>query len=122
PQNPMAGTPVRRDCQWTAFNFFNETPDARYSDPSYVDEKLKDDYLPVTADPRFGDLLIFLKPDGTRIHAAVYLADNIVFTKNGESPVTPWMFSTIADLIDRYSFQVAPNEHLTVEYYRNKSH
>jgi hypothetical protein len=120
PDNPLNGTPVRRDCHWTSFNFFRDPPDAQFSDPAYVLDKLKLNYFPVGSDPRYGDIVLFTKPDGSIIHSAVFLADNIVYTKNGDTPIHPWMLSTVSDLIQQYSFHVAPGEQLTVSFYRNK--
>lgn len=120
PGNPLNGAPIRRDCHWTAFNFFRDPPDNRFSDPAYVFERLKLDYLPVTSDPRYGDLILFAKPDGSVIHSAVYLADNVVFSKNGDTSIHPWMLTTVPDLLEQYSFLVGPNEQLGLSYYRNK--
>lgn len=65
-------------------------------------------------------MVLFSKPDGTIIHSSVYLADDIVFTKNGATALYPWMLASISDLVNQYSFQVSPEEKLTVSYYRNK--
>ncbi len=123
PSNPLNGPEVKRDCHWTAFNFFREPEDARYGSEGSSDfilRKLRDDHFPVASDPRYGDLVLFLTPAGQLIHSAVYLADNIVYTKNGDTSLHPWMLSTVQDLIDQYSFQVPPDQALKVQYYRNK--
>jgi hypothetical protein len=83
-------------------------------------ERLKEDYFPVQSDPRYGDLVLFLTPNEHLIHSAVYLADNIVYTKNGGTSLHPWMLSTVEDLVDQYSFQVPPNAALQVKYFRSK--
>ena len=44
------------------------------------------------------------------MHAAVYLADNVVYTKNGGSNLHPWILSTIPELQDLYSFQLGPTK------------
>ena len=120
PDNPLNGPVVPRDCHWTSFNFFRDPPSPKYSDPSYIMEHLKLDYYPVSSDPRYGDIVLFSKPDGSIIHSAVFLADNVAYTKNGDTPIHPWMLSTISDLIEQYSFSVRPDEKLVVSYYRNK--
>jgi hypothetical protein len=122
PQNPMNGTPVRRDCHWTAFNFFRDVPDDRYADPNYVHQKLKEDHVPVVGDPRYGDLVLLSRPDGSFVHSAVYLADEVVYTKNGETVSSPWMPSTLNDMVDRYSFLAPPDQKLTVNFFRNKNY
>ena len=120
PQNPLNGAVVNRDCHWTAFNFFRDPPDPGYGDPEYVPDRLELDYYPVASDLRFGDVVTFCRPDGSIIHSAVFLADDIVYSKNGGSALTPWLLSTIADLRDSYSFHVPAGQNLTVTCYRNK--
>ena len=120
PPNPLNGPAVKQDCHWTAFNFFRDPPDDHYSNADYLREKLRDDHFPVLSDPRYGDLVLFVTPDGQLIHSAVYLADDIVYTKNGDSSLHPWMLSTVQDLLDQYSFQVPPDKALQVQYFRNK--
>jgi hypothetical protein len=120
PDNPLNGPVVKRDCHWTSLNFFRDPPDARYSDANYVLEHLKQDYYPIESDPRYGDVILFTKPNGNVIHSAVYLADNIVYTKNGSSGIHPWMLSTISDLLEVFSFCAMPDQKLTLSYFRNK--
>lgn len=120
PQNPLKGPVLIHDCHWTAFNFFRDPPDDRFSNAEYVFERLKEDYFPVHADPRYGDLLLLTKPDGSIIHSAIFLADDYVYSKNGDTEMHPWLISTIADLLDQYSFQVPPDQKLSVVYFRNK--
>ena len=109
-----------RICHWSSFNFFRDPPDDRYSDPGFVSQQLQQEYDPAPAEPRYGDLVVFIKPSGEIIHSAVYLADNIVFTKNGAHYLQPWMLNTIADLLDTYSFQTPPDQPLTIKFYRKK--
>jgi hypothetical protein len=85
------GTDEGRECFWTALNFFSDTPDDRYSDAAYVIATLASQYSPITSAPRFGDLVLTLDSKMTPVHAAVYIADGIVFTKNGQDVTTPWI-------------------------------
>ena len=118
--NPMDGPPVNRDCHWTSLNFFRDVPDPNFGKAEYAIKELKENYFPAPGDPIYGDVVLFAKPDGSIIHSAVYLADDICFTKNGGTIIHPWMLSTISDLLEQYSFQVAPDQKLTVTYFRNK--
>ena len=101
-------------------NFFREPPDPKFNDPNYILEKLKTEYFQVTTDPRYGDVIMFATPDQQFIHSAVYLADDIVYTKNGDNLRNPWMLSTITNLLDIYSINVAEGQKLTLYYFRNK--
>jgi len=120
PQNPLNGAVVKRDCQWTSFNFFRDPPDPRFNDAAYILQELKTEYYPIKSDPRFGDVLLFFTPKGDIIHSAVFLADDVVFTKNGDNATRPWIFSTIEDLVGLYSFNVTPGKELGLQYYRHK--
>ncbi len=130
PPNPMAAIPTtpetlrasaaRRDCLWTALNFFRDPPDDRYSEPNYVQEKLKLDHFPVSGDPRFGDVVLLTKPNGNVVHAAVFIGADFVYTKNGSTDLHPWMLSTISDLVSLYSYYVPPDQKLVVTCFRNK--
>jgi len=114
---PLAGKDISPDCHWSSFNFFNMgLPDDSLNDPAYVGNALKERYQPVTGRPQFGDVVLLTLPDGSSIHSAVYIADNIVFTKNGPSLAAPFIFSTTEDMLAFY-----PNsERIRLAYYRLK--
>ena len=120
PQNSLAGPEVVKNCSWTAFNFFRDPPDPGYSDAHYVLGKLQTDFYPIQGDPRFGDVAVFLTSDQIMVHVATYLADDIFFTKNGDNPWHPWVYSTEADLREEFSFGLPAGQQLTIQYFRNK--
>jgi hypothetical protein len=90
------------NCFWTAMNFFNEPPDNRYCDPEVWKQELETNYGLVT-EPALGDLLFVVQPDGRPIHAAVFIADDVVFTKNGESNQKPWLLMKWEDVMASYA-------------------
>ena len=120
PQNPLNGPAVKKDCMWTALNFFRDPPDPKFNDPNYILEKLKTEYYQVTTDPRYGDVIMFTTPDQQFIHSAVYLAGDIVYSKNGDNAKNPWILSTINNLLEIYSINVPEGQKLTLYYFRNK--
>jgi hypothetical protein len=122
PQNGLNGPVVHQDCHWTSFNFFRDPPDPHFglSEPGYIFDKLKTDYYPLQSDPLYGDVILIAKPDGSIIHSMVYIADDIVFTKNGANLWHPWMYSKLSDVMDIYSANLAPGKNLTLRYFRNK--
>lgn len=97
---PTSDTPREQspDCHWTSMNFFNDPPDQRFDDIDYLKEVLTKAYTPVQGRPAMGDLLVMTKPNGEVIHSCIYLADEIVFTKNGRAPSIPWTLTTLPDL------------------------
>ena len=117
--NPLEGQPIIRDCHWTSFNFFREKPDPNFSEPGHILQLLRENYYPAAGDPHYGDLVLLTKPDGSAVHSAIYIADNIVFTKNGSTVAYPWMLSTVEDLLKQYTFQVPDGQKLNVNYFRS---
>lgn len=91
------------DCHWTALNFFNDQPDERFADIEYVKKVLLEDYYPVAGEPTYGDMIVFVQPDGVAVHSCVYLAAGIVFTKNGASFSVPWLLGTLDNVTAFYS-------------------
>ncbi|HTL67949.1 MAG TPA: hypothetical protein VL200_09830 [Lacunisphaera sp.] len=111
-----AGTNSFLDCHWTVLNFFNLTPDERFQHLDAVTAALLHDYYVVTGTRTFGDILLFARPDGTVIHSCVFLADNIVFTKNGSSQNSPWILMTLPDVIAYYPSDTP----IDIQTYRRK--
>lgn len=89
---------ANHDCHWSSFNFQNDQPDERFSNIDYVREVLLEQYYPVPGDPTLGDIVMFVRADGVVIHSCVYIADDIVFTKNGPGYSVPWLLSPLADV------------------------
>jgi hypothetical protein len=102
---PDPSTPAT-DCYWTAMNFFRDPPDDRYYNSEVWQSELTTNYTVVTQ-PAFGDVILFLRPDNLPIHAAVYIADDVVFTKNGGNDRQPWVLMKWDDLLARYPQDVA---------------
>jgi hypothetical protein len=111
-QGPLAN---RRDCHWTAFNFFNDPPDDKFVNPQSVLDARNNDYVLIPGQPMMGDIAMFMA--GTSIiHSCVYIADDFYFTKNGPSFISPWVLMRREDI--RAFFPAYEN--LTIEHYRLK--
>ena len=63
---------------------------------------LRTNYYVVEYGYQLGDIVALLDEDGDLFHVAVYLADGLVFTKNGTSPVAPWTIMALSDLTAFY--------------------
>jgi hypothetical protein len=109
-----------KDCRWTAMNFFRDPPDQRFTDSVVVLQTMQTDYYPVLSDPRYGDIVTLAKPDGNIIHMAVFIADNIVYTKNSGNFRDPFILMTLPDMLDHFSAQIPEDQSLRVQYFRNK--
>lgn len=86
------------DWFWTCYNFFRFTPKDVYADSLNRDRLLIDEFEPTLPPHRFGDLILF--NNGTSIiHGCVYVADEIVFTKNSADVYSPWVFMKLDDVV-----------------------
>jgi len=116
--DPLPGKDISQDCHWSSFNFFRQgQPDEKLNEAAYVGEILASNYVPVSGPPQFGDVVLLTLPDGSSIHSAVYIADHIVFTKNGPSLAAPFLFSTVEDMLAFYP----ASERISLTYYRLKN-
>ena len=109
-------TTSRQDCHWTSMNFFNENADNLFLSLDHIRQVVEKDYYPVLGEPTMGDIIFFLTPKGEAIHSCIYIADNIVFTKNGPEPYVPWMLADLADVRALYSVGLQ----LETRVYRHK--
>ena len=89
------------DCHWTSLNFFNLTARDYYRNTSMAAIQLTQAYNQVSAPYQFGDVLCYTD-NGEGLHTCVYIADNIVLTKNGENILAPWVLLTIEDVSKIY--------------------
>jgi len=102
PMPSRPGDPAM-DCHWTTMNFFNDVPDDRFTDPAYTVKYLEKNYYQIANPTKYGDIILFLEGESNNaIHSAVYLCDDIVFTKNGNNMAQPWMLMHLKDLTTKY--------------------
>ncbi|HEY0872183.1 MAG TPA: hypothetical protein VGD94_01830 [Vicinamibacterales bacterium] len=97
--------PALANCLWTALNFFAAEPDDRYLDVVAAITSLRQDYHIVESNYQLGDIIALLDAEGDLFHVVVYLADDLVFTKNGTSPVAPWTIMPLDRVKDYYRNQ-----------------
>lgn len=102
PMPSQPGDPAM-DCHWSTMNFFNEVPDDHFTDPAYTVKYLQANYYQIAKPTQYGDIILFLDGDSSNaIHSAVYLAGDIVFTKNGNNMAQPWMLMHLKNLTTKY--------------------
>jgi hypothetical protein len=82
--------PQLANCFWTALNFFASEPDDRLLDPATAMEHLRREYYLVQDELQLGDIVAFSDRNLKMFHVAVYVADDLVFTKNGYFSLAPW--------------------------------
>jgi hypothetical protein len=102
PMPSRSGDPAM-DCHWSTMNFFNDVPDDHFTDPVYTVKYLEKNYYQIAKPTKYGDIILFLEGESNNaIHSAVYLCDDIVFTKNGNNMAQPWMLMHLKDLTTKY--------------------
>lgn len=90
------------DCHWSSLNFFNHEPREYFLNTRLASYHVLERYEKVAAPYRYGDVLVFSLPSGDAVHSCVYLAGDLVFTKNGENAATPWIMTQLRDLQSVY--------------------
>jgi hypothetical protein len=109
--------PQLENCFWTALNFFSDEPDDRFLDVTFAMNALRNDYFLVHDHLQLGDIAVFSGRDMNVFHVAVYLAQDLVFTKNGAFSLAPWTILPIDQLKGPY---VGHADDWVVTYYRRK--
>lgn len=97
--DPMA---IRQDCFWSAMNFFNESPDPQYYDQQSTIRALRENYYLTREKPAFGDRIMLKDKNDMALHMCVYVADGVVFTKNGADFKAPWVLMKLSDMLALY--------------------
>jgi hypothetical protein len=115
--NPVAA----QNSFWSAMNVFYDPPEDRFSDMEYVGRALEADYYNIAEPSKLGDLIFLTTPSKRVVHAAAYVADDVVFTKNGDTHAQPWIFMHMADMIDTHAVRHPTGSPLQPVYYRQKS-
>lgn len=110
--------PELANCFWTALNFFSEVPDDRFLDLAVSVDALKRNYYFVQDAFQLGDVVTFSNKDGQLFHVAVFIADNLLFTKNGSSVLSPWSLQSLEQLKGYYAAEFVDGAR--VSYLRRK--
>jgi len=110
------GDPIK-DCNWTTFNFSSETPNNHLAESNNLANIIDNDYYAIDAPSVYGDVILILNDKKQLIHSATFLADDLVFTKNGDNYRQPWMIMHISDMLATYP----GNSSFKVRYIRRKT-
>ena len=102
---PQPNVDSCHDCHWAALNFFNLDPLEKYANRQDAAAAYMSDYYAITGNPLLGDILVLVTPQGKALHSCVYVADDIVFTKNGLTSCAPWVLMELTDVLAFYAQQ-----------------
>ena len=92
----------QQDCLWTSLNFFNDQPDNHYLQGDYAEQFLRANYEATRRAPGYGDLIALATASGNLVHVCVYIADDVVFTKNGVGGLQPWVLMKLPDMVMKF--------------------
>jgi hypothetical protein len=101
PLPPEPNAPAM-DCHWTTLNFCNVEPDNRFSNPAYAAEFIRTNFYQISSPSVYGDIVLYFNKDNGIAHSAVFLADDLAFTKYGDNFLQPWMVVHLADMQAMY--------------------
>lgn len=110
-----------RDCHWSCLNFFNSQPDDRYADGAVAINAIREGYYAISTGAHLGDLVLVLTSNDRLVHSAVYVADDIVFTKNGAKAGHPWMLMKTQDVVEMFEGAFQTEGPLHTLYYRKRA-
>lgn len=94
------------DCHWSTLNFFNFTAQDYYLDSHLASSAVLENFQQIEPPYRFGDVLMFINPQGNAYHSCIYIADDLVYTKNGANPLVPWVLLELKDLQKMYNIDL----------------
>jgi hypothetical protein len=95
----MAKDGLLPDCHWTSLNFYNFEPHQYLLDSRLATSQVLEQFDAINASYKYGDILFFLdNATGDAFHSCVYLADDIVYTKNGRNILSPWVLMKVEDV------------------------
>ena len=105
PDPTMGADGIFPDCHWTSLNFFNYNAESYLLDSRLATTKVLESFAQVEPPYRFGDVLFFLDTkQGDAFHSCVYIADDIVYSKNGRNLLSPWILTKLNDIKDVYLY------------------
>lgn len=119
PGETMLAQGALPDCHWTTLNFFNYEPQNFYLDSRTATNAVLERFEMVDSPHRFGDVLMFVDNNGFARHSCIYLAADIVFTKNGRNPAIPWTLMELGDL--KKIYRVSAKETRILSYRHKKA-
>ncbi len=90
------------DCHWSSLNFFNYEPRDYYLDTRLAASHVMENFEAVDGPYRYGDKLLFMNEEMGCFHSCVYIAGDIVFSKNGDNAANPWILISLGDLKQIY--------------------
>lgn len=105
------------DCNWTSLNFFSDDPQPYYLDSKSSFLELTQNYERIDRPSILGDLACFRGREGEIIHTCAYVAANVVFTKNGQTLLSPWVLMRFEDVVSIYD----SGKNGSIQWYRRKA-
>lgn len=94
------------DCHWTSLNFLNYEAHEYLLDADLAALTVIKGCEEVDEPYQYGDILMFVDDRSGRAgHSCVYLADDIVYTKNGRNILSPWVVMRLSNVRQIYAYK-----------------
>jgi hypothetical protein len=92
------------DCYWASMNFFEPAMSHRFLDEEFPRTYYFLDRFEVVEPPyEFGDVIMLVDREQDRfVHSYVYIAEDIIYTKNGTGKFFPYVLMKMSDMLTRY--------------------
>ena len=117
PRSTPADEELNRDCHWTSLNFFRwDQRDEFATDETIIRNAFAENYRQTDGEPLLGDVVGLVNSQTSMVHSCVYVAEDIVFTKNGNGWDTPWTLALLEDVLSLYN--ATTRENLSVVVFR----
>jgi hypothetical protein len=86
------------------------------SDNDFASRYIQENYYQIAKPGIGGDLVILLDDNNRVLHSSVYIASDLVFTKNGINYAQPWVLMHEKDMVAHFSAL----DPVKVAYFRRK--
>jgi len=118
PDIALSADGINRDCHWSSLNFYSDEPNNLFAEKVGMQKEIREEYEEIGDPAQLGDIVFFEQRSGTLIHSAVYLAANLVFTKNGGQINQPWIIMDLDNLREFYN--IALHDDLKMHVWRKR--
>jgi len=102
PDPSMGKEGILPDCHWSSLNFFNYDAQPYLLDSRLATSAVLERFVAHRANlSDSATSCSSLTSNGDAFHSCVYLADDIVFSKNGRNVLSPWILTTTVTRIEK---------------------
>jgi hypothetical protein len=91
------------DCHWSTLNFVNNSSTDHFVSGNNIGYYVEANCYQVPKPTRYGDMIFLMDEQNHAMHSAVYIAGDIVFSKDGADFRQPWTLVRMENMVRMYS-------------------